>query len=523
MWAAFLVSLTFGLHHSASSQLTVKETHSESFPEYVLDVHVRQPDRLDASTWTLRQGTQVLDAKLDSAFRPVLPAGCDYLFLIENAPFAEWDSQLSFFQQLISSGLADGLQKDDRVFIAHFDWKTGTNPTLIWVNDSGLSDAGNIIAAINGISRPSTTGRLHRTTELFPAIAEGLQYLNEKRRDDFPAAVVLFSREVQNIYNASPSESDLAAQSKSLDIPIYSVGYPPAEPFMKYVDKVINLTEKSLGKRIAIDDTSSPSAYAGDFSNLLKEVPLRASGWNYRWVLRTSAKAGNGTLAIEILAANEHTAVALPVPTYIDWLWNDPVRRRNLIIVLVVFFLIFGFTVFLIRRSSKKRKMAQEAKRKAEVDELRGQSVKVEEQLKSERERQQLERKEAEEAKEQQEKENRLHERQVSFRKLINHPLLIGSDGANHAVKQIDLVIGRSESAEIMILDDSVSRKHATISFGSVLQSGKGGGDQNFYISDLNSANGTIVNGIVIEPGHAHRLADNDLIVLGNITLIFRL
>lgn len=67
----------------------------------------------------------------------------------------------------------------------------------------------------------------------------------------------------------------------------------------------------------------------------------------------------------------------------------------------------------------------------------------------------------------------------------------------------LPMVIGRDNSAEVEIKIDSVSRKHARISKS----------DSGYVVEDLNSVNGTFVNGEKIES--PHQIRNDDLISLG--------
>lgn len=517
--AAALLVFPFGLH----AQVTLVDADDGAFPNYTVTFNVRQPDRLDEPSWQFRQGAVELESKLDTAYRPKPTEGTDFLFLIENAPFEEWKAQLVFFKQLIAEGLPAGIQPDDRFFVAHFDWKVADAPVLKWIIDEGVSDATAVVDGVNAISRPPTTGRLHRTTELFPAIDEGLRTMNKKRREGHPAAIVVFSREVQNIYNATPTESDLATLSKSYDIPVYAIGYPPADAFRRYISKVQKLVELSYGQRIEIEPDATPQTAAPRFSKLLNDVHIRAAGWNYRWEIETSAKPGSGTLGIEVVAGSERGAVALPVPTFWDWIWKDSGRRFNAILVFCGALIVLGLLIFWLNRRRKKQKTAEDALRQAEIDRIKSQTEQVEQELKNERERQEQESKEQAEKAEQKRIEDLVSYRKEGFSKIRNKPFLIGSDGSNYELKASDVIIGRGADADIRLNEDSVSKKHAVISYGCGFGDYSGKVDNSFYISDLNSTNGTILNGSVVSSDQALRLNDNDMIVLGSTTLIFRL
>lgn len=72
-----------------------------------------------------------------------------------------------------------------------------------------------------------------------------------------------------------------------------------------------------------------------------------------------------------------------------------------------------------------------------------------------------------------------------------------------------DFTLGRSKDNSIVIKDPYISKRHFIIS--------KDEGD--FYIEDLNSSNGTYVNGEILED--VRKLDDKDRIKIGNIEFLF--
>ncbi len=75
------------------------------------------------------------------------------------------------------------------------------------------------------------------------------------------------------------------------------------------------------------------------------------------------------------------------------------------------------------------------------------------------------------------------------------------------------LTIGRSNSlCEIVITDDTVSRRHARLSYK----------EESLYIEDLNSLNGTKVDGMILEPFKPMELNLGQTLRLGDLTLSLR-
>ncbi|MEO8703125.1 MAG: sigma 54-interacting transcriptional regulator, partial [Kofleriaceae bacterium] len=73
------------------------------------------------------------------------------------------------------------------------------------------------------------------------------------------------------------------------------------------------------------------------------------------------------------------------------------------------------------------------------------------------------------------------------------------------------VAIGRSGTSDIVIRDDSISRKHAVLHLGDAVT-----------IEDLDSANGTVVRGSKAEPQRPTAITVGELVVLGNASLILQ-
>jgi hypothetical protein len=71
--------------------------------------------------------------------------------------------------------------------------------------------------------------------------------------------------------------------------------------------------------------------------------------------------------------------------------------------------------------------------------------------------------------------------------------------------------IGRDDASAIRIVERSVSRRHAAVTID----------DDVWSIVDLDSDNGTGVNGMVLVPGIPHPLKSGDVVHLGDVSFIF--
>jgi pSer/pThr/pTyr-binding forkhead associated (FHA) protein len=79
-------------------------------------------------------------------------------------------------------------------------------------------------------------------------------------------------------------------------------------------------------------------------------------------------------------------------------------------------------------------------------------------------------------------------------------------EGLELAIDRSWMVIGRGRSADIVIAEPTISRAHAVIGYE----------DEEFFVQDLGSTNGTRVNG---ERRPRCRLADRDQVLLGKLLM----
>ncbi len=88
--------------------------------------------------------------------------------------------------------------------------------------------------------------------------------------------------------------------------------------------------------------------------------------------------------------------------------------------------------------------------------------------------------------------------------------LVDGKPTEDYRITEERIFLGRAPSSDIVVDDDLVSKQHAAIYF-------KNG---EFIIDDLNSKNGTFLNGELVERA---KLSDGDIIRLGETEFIFKI
>jgi len=83
--------------------------------------------------------------------------------------------------------------------------------------------------------------------------------------------------------------------------------------------------------------------------------------------------------------------------------------------------------------------------------------------------------------------------------------------GREFEIKKSPFILGRDDHADISLPLDSVSRKHAMISY----KEGK------YLIKDMDSTNGTVINGSFLKRGKEKHLNDKDKIGIGDVLIQF--
>ena len=95
----------------------------------------------------------------------------------------------------------------------------------------------------------------------------------------------------------------------------------------------------------------------------------------------------------------------------------------------------------------------------------------------------------------------RAREQAACFIIIRGHP-----QGHRFSLAQPEMIIGRDESAAIVVSDPSISRKHAKVSQA----------EGRVTLTDLESSNGSFVNDKKLEPGTSVVLGKEDMVKLGN-------
>jgi pSer/pThr/pTyr-binding forkhead associated (FHA) protein len=87
-----------------------------------------------------------------------------------------------------------------------------------------------------------------------------------------------------------------------------------------------------------------------------------------------------------------------------------------------------------------------------------------------------------------------------------------GNDIKEYPISKKIVTLGRATGNDIILNDDYASRFHAKLEYSN----------NDIYVTDLNSKNGTRINKLKLEPYKPHLLKDNDEIIIGDFSLTYR-
>jgi hypothetical protein len=483
------------------------------YPEQRAIVSVRDPDGVDSLDLVVSENDSALTlTRFKEIKAGVKSTGKCVLVLFENHRFDSRNPQRRFFKELISNTAVDVVGAEDEFYFASFDWDRDelNGKYLFHASESSSSNAQDLIdwsAAVQP-KRSGADYKESRGTELYPAVVEAISFLDAMDTDE-PKCVVVLSSAFPNLFNPKEDESDVINAAKKANIPVYSIDYLYGS---RYNFK--GLAEKTHGLSELFEQDQSDEA-ENAFVDFMSKVESRALGKKYEIEFATSHPKDGQTHRTNIEANGESGELNFTTqsPNIMDWINNNPLFAG---ILGGVGLLVLILIVVLIRKSSKeKERKEREARARMEQveEENRLASEKISKQDDAMRHREERERIQQEKAlAEEQEaarknKENELIERM----KQGGLPRLSGEFQGVKAELLLDkpvVTIGRKESNYYHIKHNTVSGNHAEIRFA----------DDKYILVDLNSSNGTLVNGRKISE---QVLKHGDVVQFGQIDLTY--
>lgn len=91
------------------------------------------------------------------------------------------------------------------------------------------------------------------------------------------------------------------------------------------------------------------------------------------------------------------------------------------------------------------------------------------------------------------------------------------SDGSDISISHFPFVIGKTDACSVKLQNSAISRLHAKLSLLPTSDN-----DDNIFLEDLNSTNGTLLNNAPLTPYVKYPITSGDYVTFGHLTYIFR-
>lgn len=516
-----LLLLFFALfsHLLVGQSIEIRLVSSENYPKIELDVFDRNPKVWGKNEIRLLEDNKPLDSISISPIAPEKRPLKRVFILVENSHFSSFDAQRNYIKSFLSGTIASFSDKDE-LYYSEFDW---TLPDGKVLKRDGIAKGGKIEIeqAISELKKPAASPKTHESTELNTALVEALDYLDAIPDDpQFDKAIILFSSEFSNIYNSIHTPESIILSARQKNIPIYTVRYPRVAP--KYT--LAKITESTYGLHFGIDLEKDQGEQISAFQKIIEQINTRAAGNLYKISYTTNVSVGSKPVSLKIAKPDEgvQPEALLLAPGYINFIFMEP-SRLGLAVGCIFLILIFLVWIVFHRRklrirekhenNRKLQSIQEESKRELEKQEKY--LEKLENDRKSQKEREII-------AQREQEMERAVQASVSRFRQLPRVPFLSGQDGVNYPLGVVNLIgRGLQEGCSLVIGDTTISRKHAYILFERVSPDQAPEENYSFFLVDMGSSNGSFVNERQVSS--PVMLKNGDLIRFGNVNLNFRL
>jgi hypothetical protein len=374
--------------------------------------------------------------------------------------------------------------------VAYFGKASKTGRALNILSAEFTSDVASLKREIS--SQISASRDTTYVADVYKAIYEALDFIVAKPNLPENKHLIVLSAAINNSRSPIKAE-DCIEKSIRSRIPIYTITYKTGNRYAP--DNFVRLSDRTNGETTLAKSLTEISTAARSFISRTS-APKKKSG---AYILEfTTANKANGRLyQYEVRYKDQRQPATYTTPV-------QESAGYGLYIFIIVALAGGGMAWFLYQ--AKQKKLAFELGKQAEQDALLREASAKKSHLQHEIKRQ------PEESKPLQAPAKDLKRTMIAGG--TTTPVLIvnaGSFSQTFTVNQLQMTIGRGSGNDIVIPESTVSGKHAVIS----------NENSNFYISDLGSTNGTLVNNASI-PGK-HLLKSGDIIRMGAAQLKFQL
>lgn len=494
-----------------------------TYPTILIDFNLRNPKTLDESKILLSENGKPIEFELEKKSDSTLYSKSTIFILFENSYWNRFEQQRAFGKELFNLVFYDLFDDDITVDLATFDWTVNNEKDFKLVNNKPIKSYNDFKKNINLVEAPVSDGRKHESTEIFPALLDALDYIHGNKQENTAPALILYSSEFSNIYNNKQTKIDVISKAREYNIPIYTIHYP----FYHEKYNLNELSDKTYGKRI-VSNTENIEETTKTLLKSLQNIPQNASGKNYSLRFKTPNKPDGNTYNINLeISSLEQFTIQYSTPSFFKYFFS---KKNNIIasvVGMIILLLLILILFILLAKKKKKEREEQEQKLDSIKKDAQESLAKKEEEW----ETKEKEKEEKQKLAEQKLKENEfLNELNNLFKKSKVYPSISLERGPKVDINQPIFSIGRASDNTLTIDIQSVSKNHAIVGFAHNPNSLKIDTMKQYALWDLNSTNGTLVNGVSIPTlndiksgATAYVLQNNDLVQMGELRFVFNI
>ena len=369
----------------------------------------------------------------------------------------------------------------------HHQFGLATLDSDLGVLVSAGSSAEDVLASLDGIQADG------QSTEFYRVALEAVRHMQNSQAQ----RKYLFFFSDGRAEDTEYSREDVVSEAQNSAIRIIGLGYPLRANETPYTQSLRKLAEETEGAFLSSRPRENIQGLGELFDNLEQggtfEVGLSDVYGTQTLLVTANFLDGSQTEhRISLDLPTRPVEAEQPPPTWDQEikLWVDQNPDETMVIIAgsaigLLLLLIIFFRLFLKR---KERRLHEAAKARQQEAEQRKQEA--------------IQKQELEELEEQQKKEQDISQ-PIAFLRMMD------AESTVIPINKLPVTIGRSDECDIQFINDSVSRRHASLAINR---------EGDFIITDLQSLNHTFVNGTQIE---MVQLQMNDEVDVGEVRFNF--
>jgi hypothetical protein len=463
-----------------AQKFSITNTDPANYPQIVVNVSLQDDaeEAIQADFKVLEEGKEVPFTFSKDAGETGGGAKA-ICFLIEASGFT-YGTPIENFKKAITSAI-NILGDKDKINVCYFGKANSDGRSLNTLSAEFTNDKSTLINELK--SKVVAVRDTNRSADVFKSIYECLDFINSKQ--DLPPTKILIVISAAINNSKSPIKADdCIDRANKYSIPVYTVTYKTGNRYA--ADNFVRISDQTNGKSESAKTSDEISTAINDFVTAADKNSVAPSN---SYTIEFATTQGGELINFEIQYKGEKQNGSFTVPADKISFWNK--FMIWIIIGIVLFLLIATLIVWFILKGKKKSSAENDRLRAAEE-----RNIQLQQQLNQSKEvKTQVTPKEPQ----------KFDLKKTQIGGGGGTPMLMISAGnfsKNFPLNKPQITIGRVEGNDIVVPEQTVSSKHATVV-------NEGG---NWFIVDNNSTNGTFVNGTRI---NKQRITPSDVIKLG--------